>query len=374
MKIAQVVCAFPPYKAGIGNVAFDFADILSRSGQAVTVFTPRYGGVQSGGHDNFKVDRLRPLLKYGNGAFIPGLFFKLSGFDIVHLHYPFFGAAEAVWLAKLAYGKKLRLFVHYHMDTDELSAVARILSLPSRLIRDFLFRSAESISCASLDYIENSGLSDFYRRYPHKFHETLFGVDTEKFYPVGDRRGSPGPAKILFVGALDRAHYFKGLDTLLGAVAGLPAGACRLQVIGEGDLRPGYEKRARELKIGDRVEFIGHADEENLIKYYQTADIFVLPSINRHEAFGLVLLEAMASGVPVIASSLPGVRKVFQEGIQGLLAEPGSVDDLRDKLNELLDDPQKRISMGRAGRVLAEERYKKELIEERLKKIYNIPQ
>ena len=96
-----------------------------------------------------------------------------------------------------------------------------------------------------------------------------------------------------------------------------------------------------------------------------------MPSINSNEAFGLVLLEAMACGTPVIASNLPGVRSVFEAGVQGLLAEPGNVDDLKNKIAEILADNDKREMMGLASRELVEGKYSWERVGERLDEIYN---
>ena len=113
MKIAQVVCTFPPYQGGIGNSVYNISDILSDLGHEVTVFTPDYNlpveaeafsDELSAAEGKFKVKRLRPLIRIGNAALLPQLFFKLRGFDIVHLHYPFYGAVKAILTRKLLLG------------------------------------------------------------------------------------------------------------------------------------------------------------------------------------------------------------------------------------------------------------------------------
>ena len=91
MKVAEIICAFPPYKGGMGKVALENFKILKEGGYETTVFTPSYSikrGFSGGGSS---IKRLFPLLRYGNAAVLPQLFFKLKNFDIVHLHYPFFG-------------------------------------------------------------------------------------------------------------------------------------------------------------------------------------------------------------------------------------------------------------------------------------------
>lgn len=370
MKIAHIICAFPPYKGGMGNSVFQFAKILAELNHKITVFTPNYSGLlpEEEFKNGFKIIRLKPWLKYGNGAFLPQLLWKLKNFDIVHLHYPFFGGAEPVWLAKIFYGAEFKLVVHYHMDAVIRSLPQKIFSWPSRLIRDSLFKKAEAVTCASLDYIKHSEVNCLYEKYKNKFYETAFGVDIDKFKPANKFEGEE--KIILFVGGLDKAHYFKGVEILIKAFSRLADGNCRLLIIGRGELREKYEKQAEELGI-KKIKFVSDAlSDSDLIKYYQKADVFVMPSINKGEAFGMVLLEAMACAVPVIASNLPGVRNVFQNGVQGLLTEPGDADDLKNKIELMLSDNEKRREMGRAGRKLAIEKYGWKKTGERMEEAY----
>ncbi|MDD5072075.1 MAG: glycosyltransferase family 4 protein [Patescibacteria group bacterium] len=369
MKIAQIVCAFPPYKGGIANVARDFSEILADAGNEITVFTPDYGQ-PTAEKNNFKITLLKPWLRMGLGVFLPQLFFKLPDFDIIHLNYPFFGAAEVVWLAKTIWPKKFKLIVHFHMDVAGLSPFAKILSLPAEIIRNSLFKKADSITCASLDYIKNSSLAEIYKKYPEKFKEIPFGVDTKKFRPKDFQESPSNSAKILFVGGLDKAHYFKGVDVLLKAISKLFKKNWELLIVGDGDLRKKYENLAKKLNINNRVKFLGKIPDQKLPSIYQQADLFVLPSINKNEAFGLVLLEAMASGLPMIASDLPGVRTVFANGKQGLLAKPGDEEDLKNKMEEILSNEKKRKEMGREARTLATEKYDSEKIKTKLIEVF----
>ncbi len=367
MKIAQIVCVYPPYGGGIGRVAADYSQILQRQGHEVKVFIPVNS--QKENAMNPAVIRLKPWLKFGHGAFIPQLFCKLKSFDIIYLHYPFFGGAEIVWLTKLLRGKNPRLFIHYHMDVFGLPGPAKILSWPSTLTRNSLFKKAELVTCASLDYVKNSQISRLYRSYPEKFIEIPFGVETDKFFPAASvkRTGCP---RILFVGGLDRAHYFKGVNILLRALSELKSKNWQLDIVGRGDLKPAYQRQATAMGIADKVKFLDKVSNRELPKIYRQADLLVLPSINKNEAFGLVLLEAMASGLPVIASALPGVRRVFKDGIQGLLARPGDKNDLREKIMYLLNNGELKKRMGLAGRKLVKKQYDQKLIQAKIKNIF----
>jgi len=364
MKIAQIVCAWPPYAGGIGNSAVQIGQALAQE------------------HDltNYYPANLRPWLKYGHSAFAPQLLAKLGRFDYIYLHYPFFGMSEIVWLFRL-FNKRTKLIIHYHMDVDFDSPLLKIAAWPARLIRDSLFRKAQAIVCSSLDYVKNSSLKDFYQKYPEKFREIPFGVDTHFFQPgllksasqnhlveqgkkiirfVNERFINHHRSTILFVGGLDRAHYFKGVDNLIRAAGGLENKNWLLQIAGEGELQADYQRLAEALGLAAQVRFLGKLSGEELVKAFQRADVLVLPSINRNEAFGLVLIEAMACGTPVIASDLPGVRSVFTDGQEGLAIKPGDVQNLQDKLSLLLNNQELREKMGQAGRRLVELKYDKE--------------
>ncbi|MFH1744956.1 MAG: glycosyltransferase family 4 protein [bacterium] len=372
MKIAHIVCAFPPYKGGMGNVAYYFSRELSLFGHEVVVFTADYDKkIKEIDSDGFKVIRLNALLKLGNGAFVPGLYKRLEGFDVVHLHYPFFGAAEIVWLAKIIKRRKMKLVVTYAMDALGLPFFASLLSLPSVLIKNSLLKIADKIICSNFDYIAHSSISKFYENHEEKFVELPYGRDDKKFFPKKNMEVEEGALlNILFVGALDQAHYFKGVDILFSALAKIKIENWQLNIVGKGDLENEYKKQANKLGIVKKINFVGGISDEKLTEYYQNSDLFVLPSINSCEAFGLVLVEAMSCGAPVIASRLPGVRKVFEEGEQGLFVEPGNVDDLAEKIETILKDDDLRKCMSLSAIKYTEEKYDWKKTCKKLEKIY----
>ena len=354
MNIAQVVCTYFPYEGGMGNSAKNLFKTLSKNNTVFT-FTPDYNPKKYKKYKN--TFYLRPLLKYGNAALLPQLFYKLLKFDTIILHYPFFGTDIIVWLLKLIFKKKPKLIIHYHMDFINSSFLTKILSLPSVLIRYSLFKKADQITCASLDYIQNSNIKNIYQKYSHKFKEIPFKVDTKKFNIKNEKNNINSNHTILFVGGLDRAHYFKGVDILLESCAKLENKNWNLKIIGNGDLKNYYKKLTKKLKIEKKVFFLDNIKNQDLPKNYQTASILVLPSINKCEAFGIVLLEAMSCGTPVIASRLPGVRKVFVDQQQGLLINPNDSEDLRKKITWILNNSKERKQMGLEARKLVEKKY-----------------
>jgi glycosyltransferase involved in cell wall biosynthesis len=117
---------------------------------------------------------------------------------------------------------------------------------------------------------------------------------------------------VLFVATLDRHHYYKGLGTSLNAVRRLPKNYYLL-VVGEGELRADYEKRAREIQISNRVHFAGRVEEAALPLFYQSAHVVILPSTSDSEGFGLVLLEGMKAKRPVVTTSCVGIASLLKK-------------------------------------------------------------
>jgi len=152
----------------------------------------------------------------------------------------------------------------------------------------------------------------------------------------------------LFVGRIDPDQ--KGLDTLVRAMALLPRSfPLRIRLVGE-DWGGTEQLRslAQRLGVADRVTFVGKVERQALLEEYARAQFFVLPSL--FEPFGIVLLEAMAAGLPVIASRVGGIPEIVQDGGTGMLIEPGNPGALAESLLRLGNDESLRTSMARRGR------------------------
>jgi len=163
--------------------------------------------------------------------------------------------------------------------------------------------------------------------------------------PLPELRGE-GAATILFVGRMEQR---KGLPILLAAYAQLrrQRAGCRLVIVGDGPMRWAYERQCEATGVPD-VTFLGHVPADVLPRIYASADVFCSPATGR-ESFGIVLLEAMASGVPVVASAIPGFSQVVDPGGDGLLVPPGKPEAFALALESLIADPGLRRSMGRHG-------------------------
>jgi glycosyltransferase involved in cell wall biosynthesis len=387
MKIAQVVCAYPPYPGGIGQVAARFGKLLAADHDLTTFTLTPLSGPKNNEEPNLVY--LNPKIRAGHGGLTISLLWRLRKYEAIFLHYPFFGADLIIYLFLLVNPQK-KLFIHYHMDTENLDFRFKFLSWPSHLSRKKLFTRATKISAASLDYLSHSQIAPLLKRWPEKFITLPFGLDTEAYRPklpdendeltakgkeivdfVNHNFIKRGRVNLLFVGGLDSAHYFKGLNILLPALTKLRLKNWQLTIVGDGDRRADYEKQGAELNLSRHLKFVGRLSEEELIRTYQNSDLFILPSINSHEAFGLVLTEAMACGVPVIASDLPGVRTVFRPEIDGLLVKPHDRDDLAAKIAALIGNEPRRRAYGQAARAYALRNYSLETTKRLLKKMFS---
>ncbi len=166
--------------------------------------------------------------------------------------------------------------------------------------------------------------------------------------------------------AVGRLVGYKGFIYLLEAMRMVDA---TLLLVGTGPLDAALKQSAQDFGVSHKVKFLGRVD--NLQKYYRASSVFVLPSISRAEAFGLVQLEAMAAGVPVINTDLnSGVPEVSLDGITGITVPPEDANSLAQAINRLLDDPALGRRMGEAGRVRAQREFAPGLMIERTMNLY----
>jgi len=360
MKIAQVSATFPPYMAGTGNVCYHYAIELAKLGHDVTVFTSRFPDEDYKYPDLIEVKRFKPLFRIGNAPFMPQLL-SIKDYDIIHLHCPFFFGEEMIYLLRKLKGEKY--VITYHNDVLQGGLMGTFLNVYTNTIMKSVIKNAEKIGVTSMDYVKHSNIKGFIEKRAVDVVEIPNGVDTNQFNPntnceeIKTRHGIGNKKIILFVGALDKAHYFKGLEFLLKSFAKINDNRNRLVIVGDGDLKNVYIDVSKKLNVKDKVIFVGKATDADLPKYYAASDVVVLPSITMGEAFGLVLVEAMATGKPVIASNLPGVRTVVNNGKDGFLVEPKNVGELTSKIQYLLENEEVRMKFGSEGRRKVEENY-----------------
>jgi glycosyltransferase involved in cell wall biosynthesis len=277
--------------------------------------------------------------------------------DITHLHFPYPVGEISQFLA----GRR-PFVITYHSDVIRASQQVFLRGY-TPLMKHVLDRAAR-ILVTSEAYARTSPIL---QSMGNRCALAPLGVDPVPFQAAAPWQPRPleAPVTALFVG---RHRYYKGVADLIRA---LPHTTVNLLVGGDGPLRQEWQALAAELGLQRRVCFLGDIADQDLPGVYASADMFVLPANLRSEAFGTVLLEAMAAGLPCIATELgTGTSYVVQHGVSGLVTPPNDPLALAGAINQLAADRQLRHHMGAAGqaRVMAE--FTREHMVEKVMQIY----
>ncbi len=345
MRVAQVVATFPPYWAGTGNVAYHQSRVLFERGYDVEVFTALPPGKEPMDFP-FPVHYLKTWGRIGNAPFTPALIRRLRGFDLIHLHYPYIFGADLTMIAAMRY--HMPVVATYHNDLLGRGIKGLLFGLYNHFNQSLILRHMRSIMASTRDYAAHSYLAQL--RYP-AITVIPLAVDPRFLCRIqGDMEPGNNTERpyVLFVGAMDKAHSFKGIPVLIEAIAALSFHDLDLILIGEGELRQYYVDYAKKCGLKN-VHFLGRINHDELRSLYKGALVTILPSTNSGEAFGLVILESWAHKTPVIASSVPGVRQLIKHGVDGYLVHPGNVHQLSETVRIIAQDPQKARRMGEAG-------------------------
>lgn len=368
MRVAQVTSYFEPHIGGVETHVRELARALVDRGVDLTVICAdtEGAGPRDRMHD-FDVVRVPPRSVFLKTPAMPGVADVIAKgkFDLVHSHTP---PPVASWRAARAARKAGAPHVMtFHCDPEiPLPLGGLLVDLWRLTYGRTTMRRTDRVISTTHSYASTS-------RTLWNYDTTVIpnGVDTEAFRPEGpgDRRGElPGVDgfRVLTVG---RLVQHKGLEQLTDAMSLLPAPA-HLLIAGEGDLRAAVEARARASPAADRITFLGHVPQKDLPALYRSCDVFALPSVSRLEAFGIVALEAMASGLPVVASDMPGVREIVTDEVEGRLANPLDPLAFATRIDTLLRRPLRRARFGRNGRAKVAAGYTWEAVAGRVLELY----
>lgn len=370
MRILQVSPYFYPHAGGVESHVRAISVELARLGHEVTVLTSRYDRSLPATEtlDGVRVVRAPTRAVLWNTPVDSGvrrLVRELTA-DVVHVHYP--PPLTAYYAARGLGASAVPLCLTYHCDLYLSGPFGRLATgFYERLFLPPTLRRVSRVIVHTRSY---GATSRALRGRPLTIIPS--SVDLDRFRPgtpdseLRRRLGLDHRRLLAFTG---RLVPHKGLDALLRALPALPADVTLL-LIGQGPRLPALVASARRLNVEDRVVFADSVSDDDLPDYLRLAEIFVFPSQNRLEGFGLAVAEAMAVGLPVVIADMPGVREVIEPGREGLLAEPMLPGDIAEKIRELLDDPERRRAMGVAGRVRAEARYGVNRVAEELLSVY----
>lgn len=322
---------------------------LVKKGHEITVITTTRG----------KLDKKRTYIEWMNGIkvirypeirylleapLVPQIGFRVfqENYDLLHVH----GMTPSISDVAIICGKLKRkpvvLTYHYDPETPLFGFLGVVAARIYAFIAYFLLNMVDQIVATTRSYAETSPVLS---RLLKKVEIIPLGVDKKKFDMSKDYEGLRNDytkiddecSVILFVGQL-REH--KGLRYLLKAIKIVKAkiSNVRLIIVGDGPQRSSLINYASKLNVSDAVSFVGNVSEDVLPHYYGISNAVVLPSYTRRDAFGLVLLEAMAAGKPIIASDIPGVQEVAR-GV-GILVPPRFPEKLAEAILKILLNKQ----------------------------------
>jgi len=366
LRVCLVLDWHPGSIGGVQSHVRDLARLLSSRGFDVCIVSRRIGEGDidieySEGH--YLIDSILPI----ETLFVPpdpnslvDALFKLKP-DIVHSHHiftltPLFAlkAASNLNIARLATNHSIFLAYDFRFLWNTISLI-----LPTRYYLQYS-QAVVSISKAADLFVESIMGSDF----KAKRYVIPGGVDSNKFTPP---EKEPEDDIVLFIG---RLVYRKGLHVLIKAFSRIASKRdIKLYVIGKGYMEIPARILAKTYGVDNKIHFLGVIPEHIKPNIYRKAKIVVVPSIF-NESLGIVALEAMASGRPVIASNVGGLSELIVNGETGLLVEPGDEDSIGEAIEKLLEDKNLRLKLGNNARKIIEEKYSWDVVVDKIIRVY----
>lgn len=352
MRVVHVYKDYPPVFGGVEGHIQTLAEGLKAEGVDVHVLVTNTTRKTLRGEVNgVPVTKVGRLFNISSAPIGQGFCAELQQLsqdaDIVHLHVPY----PPGELCQLLVRAGRHFVVTYHSDIVRQRLMGFFYSPFLRL----LLRRAERITLSNPQYIT---LSRFLRPLADKCTVIPMGVDLSRFVLTDAvqqraaviRAQYGGGPLLLFVG---RLRHYKGIDVLIEAMKDIQAHAL---IAGDGPMGPIWKQKSADEGVMDRVVFLNAVSDEELVALYHAADMFVFPSTNRAETWGIVQVEAMACGLPVICTELgTGTSYLNQHQVTGLVIEPNNSQVLQAAIQQLIDDPALRQRLGTAGQKRAQD-------------------
>lgn len=332
-----------PHKGGIEYVVYSLSKEFVKLGNEVTVISSLIGtDIKEEIMNGIKIKRVRafPILK---SPFSFSLFFRLMKEkpDVIHLHHPHPFFLET----GILYAKVFRIPIVLHCHGMEIT-MRGLFNIFAQIYNNTLLKidmaMADRLIMHTNRLFESSKLA---KKYTAKVKVLKCGVDLIRY--SGKRKtdlkkelGFENNKIILFVGQL---RQYKRVDILIKAfndvIKNMPD--VRIIIVGNGDKENELKDLAKRLEMQEKIVFAGFVDDDKKLDYYSIADVFVLPSPNLEEGFGLVALEAAAMEVPVIVTEGAGISEAFKEDNIGILIEPYSIEAMKNAIIDVLKNKKK---------------------------------
>jgi glycosyltransferase involved in cell wall biosynthesis len=366
VRVLHIGKFFPPHAGGIERFSADLCTTLAARGIDVAMLAHASPGDGKARHILTSGVNVHLAACHGQWLYAPlspSFPFLLARLirefkpDLLHLHVP---NTSAFWALLIPAARRLPWLVQWHSDVplDIRRPAVRTMYRLYRPFEQALLRRAGAIAATSAPYRDTSPALGAWLG---KTHVVPLGIDESRHADSSSQEKTQAALEDTFSGsiqwpgnglrllAVGRLSYYKGFDVLLRALA--QTSEVSLLLVGSGECRTDLLALARALHIEDRVCFAGQIDDTQLALAYSQAQVFCLPSIERTEAFGIVLLEAMRARLPTIATSIAGsgVGYVVADGISGMLVAPGDAQALALAIRRLAADAAVRARYGEAG-------------------------
>lgn len=364
MRILHIYKDYYPVLGGIENHVRMLAEAQAARGHDVTVLiTSMNRASRVSNLNGVRVLYAARLLNVSSAPLSLAMFQNVAQIetDVAHLHSPYpFGE-----VANYLFGRAHATVLTYHSDIVR----QKIMGAFYTPILNRVLARVDAIIATSPNYILSSPIL---RQWQDKCVVIPLASpvapapqnEPAQNLPPGTNLSNQS---LLFVGKL---RYYKGVNYLLQALALLPT--ARLTIVGTGPMEHLWKELADALGIASRVTWVGQVSDDELRGYYRACDVFVLPCSERSEAFGMVQLEAMAAGKPVVSCDVnTGVAWVNQNEITGLVVPPGDPRALADALARLMADPGRRRRMGQAGQARVAQEFTLDKMVERVTQVYS---
>ena len=368
MNILQVTPYFFPHFGGVESHVLGLSESLIKLGHEVEVVTSRYSRMpETEILNGIKITRLPQWINMYNTPLVTSIrqFVRRTHADIIHVHSP--PPFTERFAAKGAKDAGKPFVVTHHCDLELKGLFGNTaVSFYQNYLGKYPLEEADRVISTTESYATTS-------RTLWDIDVTVIpnAVDIHRFNlqndgkVIKDKYSSKDEPLALFVG---RLVPHKGIGILIRSLTYTDKG--KLLIVGDGPYKKWLVDLVNKLDLKDRVVFVGPVDDYWLPSYYSATDVVVLPSTSRLEAFGIVGLEGMASGKPLILSDIPGVRDVISDK-EGYIVEPLDPSAIAEALDKIWHAPEMAREMGKRGRLRVEKLFSWEKVAKDIENVFN---
>ena len=365
LKVLMVTDAYYPYPSGVSEYVHCLSNILRNLGHTVDIVATSFGRKEDSKYDAIRIGKVLYVPLNKSYATVPVGFdvpakmkylMQSSRYDVIHLNGPIFPNLSYFALKY----SSTRTISTFHTSSEKVSGFGG--NLFKKIFGDMNAKIDVRIAVSK----QAQRTNEMY--IPGKYHIVPLGIDVRRFAPRGDKCAEIGRNSILFVGRMDPR---KGLHRLLRAftVVKREMPDALLFIVGSGPARAKYERMAVDYGVGDSVIFKGVVAISQLPEYFRSATVYTSPA-EGGESFGLVLIEAMASGVPVVASSIAGYDEVIENGRNGILLDTDDPAAYAESLLNVLQSAKLRRTLIAEGLKDVTTKYSWDIIGRRIERFY----